>query len=325
MGSRVGRRPHARTQTVLTALGLAIAVALPVILLSVGDGVSGHELTELESSSFQVTVSAPGEHGITGAHSLATQVEGIPGVQAVSPVLSVAIDLFPPDRGALPLLAEGVLPGPFLATLPPEESGLFAHPLPLGDSTDSLHWANGSYNGPATEELMVSSPIAHADGLHVGESVLLAPGANRTGGENLTITGIFGVPPALLGPTAAFAALLPLSDLQLLTGTALGGPGVPADEADTAEVGLEGSSATNPSAVARIAGEIQARYPYYAVSTETEAVAQEESAAAILQGFYWALSSVALTVGLLFLALVLVRRVEHRRVTIATARALGQP
>ncbi len=320
-----GRLRHARLQTVLTVLGLAVAVALPVVLISVGDGVASHELAQLESSAFQITVSAAGEHGIRNAHSMADSLDSIGSVAAVSPVLSDAIDLFPPGQAAIPLLAEGVEPGPFLATLAPEETALFPHPLPLGDPLDSRHWANGTYQGPATQLLMVSSPIARQDHLSIGESVILAAVPNRTGGVPFVLSGIFGLPPSVLGPTAAFAALLPLSDLQLLTGNALGPGGVERDAADTVEVGLSGSAATDPATVTRVAAEIQAAYPYYAVTTETQAISQEEGAAAILEGFYWALSSVALAVGLLFLGLVLVRRVETRRTSIAVARAIGQP
>lgn len=323
-GSR-GRLRHARLQTVLTALGLAVAVALPVILISVGDGVASHELAQLESSAFQITVSAAGEHGIHHAHALARSVGALADVGSVSPVLSMSIDLFPPGQAAVPLLAEGVEPGPFLATLPPEEVAFFPHPLPLGDPLDLTHWANGSYTGPATDEIMVSGPIAHADHLSVGETVLLSAVPNRTQGQSYTLTGIFGLTNALLAPTAAFAALLPLSDLQLLTGNAVGWTGSEVDAADTVEVGLAGAAATDPAAVARVAGVIQSDYRYYAVSTESQAIAQEEGAAGILEGFYWALSGVALAVGLLFLALVLVRRVEQRRTAIAVARALGQP
>ncbi len=52
---------------------------------------------------------------------------------------------------------------------------------------------------------------------------------------------------------------------------------------------------------------------------------QLESASAVLTGFYLALSSVGLSVGLIFLALVLLRRVETDRRSIAVRRALGLP
>jgi putative ABC transport system permease protein len=61
------------------------------------------------------------------------------------------------------------------------------------------------------------------------------------------------------------------------------------------------------------------------VSSLDQEAQQLEAASGVLTGFYLALSSVALTVGLLFLALVLVRRVEADRRSIGIRRALGLP
>lgn len=322
---RWGRLRHFRAQTVLAAVALAVAVSLPVVLLSVGGGVSAHELHLLENTGFQVSVSAPGFHGILGAHALAARLSADPRIGAASPVLSLPIEMFRPGGGALPLLAEGVVPAAFGATLPPEEAGLFPHPIPLGDPTDLLHFANGSYAGPASEDLLLSSPIADAYDLSVGASVDLAATTNRSSAVPFTVTGVFGVPPTLLGPTGAFAAILPLSDLQLIGNLARTPNGSVVDAADTVEVALAGSAATDPAAVNAVAAEIQGEYPYYGVTTQDQTVAQAEHAAAILTGFYLALSSVGLAVGLLFVGLVLVRRVETMRPSIAIRRAIGVP
>ena len=66
-------------------------------------------------------------------------------------------------------------------------------------------------------------------------------------------------------------------------------------------------------------------FPYYGVSSLTQEAQQLQSASGVLTGFYLALSSVGLTVGLLFLALVLLRRVEADRLSIGIRRALGIP
>lgn len=322
---RIWQLRHWRLQTILAALAMAFAVSLPVLLLSVGGGVSAHELANLRASGFQISLSAPGEHGIVDAHRVGQQIEAIPSVGHASPVLSVPVDLFTGGGGALPLLAEGVVPSAFLATLPPEEVGLFPKPLPLGDPTDLVHWANGTYTGPSAGKILVSSPIAYAHGLRVGTAVQIAATPDPSTARTFTVSGIFGVPPALLGPTGAFAAVLPLSDLQVVTGYATNVSGVPVDAADTVEVALAGAAATDPTTVAQVAREVQGAYPFYAVDTQGDMVAEAERAASILTGFYVALSSVGLAVGLLFLALVLVRRVEGMRSEIAVRRAIGVP
>jgi ABC-type lipoprotein release transport system permease subunit len=316
---------HLRLQQVLAIAAIGTAVALPVVLVSVGGGVAAHELSELENAGYQIVVSAAGEHGISNAHALTHRILGVTSVVAASPVLSVPVDAFVGAGGPTPVLAEGVIPGEFTATLGPAEDSLFPHPLPLGDPTDLVHFANGTYDGPATYDVLVSSPLADADGIRVGSSLALSPVANRSQGVEYNVTGTFGVPPTALGPTGAFAIIVPLSDLQVLAGyAAVNSASVP-DAADTVEVSVAGSVSTNPSALDAVRGEIQALVPFYGVSSLDQEAQQLQAASGVLTGFYLALSSVGLTIGLLFLALVLVRRVERDRRSIGIRRALGLP
>ena len=66
----------------------------------------------------------------------------------------------------------------------------------------------------------VSTPYAAAHSVSVGDTLTLSPVANCSLGTSYKVTGTFGVPPTILGPTGAFAVLLPLSDLQTMTGYA---------------------------------------------------------------------------------------------------------
>jgi putative ABC transport system permease protein len=325
--SRRLRLSHTSLQDLLAVAAIATAVALPVILLSVGGGVLAHERTALESSGFEITVSAPGTHGIGDAHALSRQIDGIPNVSAASPVLSAAIDLFGPGGVTEPALAEGVIPGPFVATLSPAEADAFPSPLPLGDPTDAVHFANGSYDGQATDDVLVASPLATALGVSVGATLVVADGPNASEGVPFEVTGEFGTPGGALGPIAGFAVVMPLSDLQLLTGTARenGTSGALLDEADSVEVSLAGAAGTQPGAVDRAAAAVRALVPYYGVTTLSDQVAQLDQADAVLTGFYLALSSTAVIIGLLFLTLVLLRRVEAERRSIGIRRAIGLP
>jgi putative ABC transport system permease protein len=321
---RGGSLRHSRLQLVLAVAAIGAAVALPVVLVSVGGGVSAHELANLQHAGYQIVVSAAGDHGITDAHHYAERILAIAGVTAASPVLSITIDAFTSTGAVAPVLAEGVIPGQFTPTLSPAEAGLFPSPIPLGDPTDLNHYANGTYAGPATNDVLVSSPYAMQYHIVPGEHLVLSPAANESLGTTYTVTGTFGVPQSILGPTGAFAVLLPLSDLQVLTGFA-GGVAVAPDAADTIQVSVAGSVATNPTALSQIRAEVQQLFPYYGVSSLNQEAQQLQAASAVLTGFYLALSSVGLTVGLLFLALVLLRRVEADRRSIGIRRALGIP
>ncbi len=322
---RRGSLRHARLQLVLAVAAVGVAVALPVVLVSVGGGVSAHELHDLENAGYQIVVSAPGLHGIADSHSLTERMLSISGVSAASPVLSAGIDTFGASGGPTAALAEGVIPAEFLPTLGPSENGLFPSPLPLGDPMDLVHFANGTYQGHATLDVIVSSPFAAAQNLETGQTLYLGPSANRSQAVGYTITGIFGVPPNLLGPIGAFAVVLPLSDLQVITGYGPAATAVVPDASDTIEVAVAGSVSADPSALSSVEAQIQRLVPYYGVSSLNQEATELQQASGVLTGFYLALSSVGLTIGLLFLALVLLRRVEADRRSIGIRRALGVP
>ncbi len=314
---------HARLQAVLAIAAMAAAVSLPVVLVSVGGGVEDHELTAIENSGYQIVVSAGGEHGIEHSHALAATIDRVTGVAEASPVLSIAIDAFPSGGSASPVLAEGVIPDAFSATLGPTESDLFPNPLPLGDPSDTVHFANGSYAGPATDDVLVSSPYAASAHLTVGATLDLGPTASQSQASPYTITGIFGVPKTILGPVGAFALVLPLSDLQVMCGYASGNGTVVPDASDTIQVAVSGAISVDPAKLSAVESAIQSQVPYYQVTSLTQEAAQLEAADSVLTGFYLALSSVGLVVGLLFLALVLLRRIEADRRSIGIRRALG--
>jgi ABC-type lipoprotein release transport system permease subunit len=320
-----GSLRHSRLQAILAVVAIGAAVSLPVVLVSVGGGVSAHELAQIETAGYQVVVSAPGTHGIAHAHAVARAIDGVAQVTAASPVLSVAIDAFPGSGGPQAVLAEGIIPDQFTPTLGPAESGLFPDPLPLGDPTDAVHYANGTYDGPATYDVLVSTPYESIFGVGPGDRLLLGPDTNRSQALAYNVTGTFGVPLNLLGPTGAFAILLPLSDLQVMTGYGPAATASVPDAADSVEVAVASSITTDPTAIAHVQAEVQALYPLYGVSALSQQATQLENASAVLTGFYLALSSVGITVGLLFLALVLLRRVEADRRSIGVRRAIGVP
>jgi ABC-type lipoprotein release transport system permease subunit len=309
----------------LAVAAIGAAVALPVVLVAVGGGVSSHELHALESAGYQIVVSAAGGHGVASAHNLSQSIRSITGVAYASPDLTIAVDAFNASGIVSPVLAEGVIPSQFTPTLGPTQSGLFPNPLPLGDPNDTAFFNRGAYSGPPDHEVVVSAPYAQQFGVLIGSEVTLSPDANASSGVPYTVTGIFGPSFSFLQPTAAYAIVLPLSGLQALTGYAAGPGTIVPDAADSIEVALTPSAAANPQMVSTVAAEIQALVPYYTVSTLSQQVDQLESASAVLTGFYLALSSVGIAVGVVFLTLVLLRRVEADRRAIGIRRALGVP
>jgi len=323
---RGGALRHARLQLALAVAAIATSVALPVVLVSVGGGVAAHELADLESAGYQIVVSASGLHGIEGAHTEADWILGhVPSVIAASPILSISVESFNGTGAIAPVLAEGVVPRQFSLTLGPTEADLFPNPLPLGDPNDSVHFANGSYAGPVTFDALVSTTYAASYRVGPGDTILLSPSTNKSAGVSFHVTGTFGIPFSFFQPAGAYAVLVPLSDLQSLTNYSNGSGTIVPDAADSIEVAVTGAASTSPGTLASIASAIQSKVPFYSVTTLSQEASELRSAAAVLTGFYLGLSSVGLAIGVLFLALVLLRRVESGRRSIGIRRALGLP
>ncbi len=326
MKRRHGQAAHARLQLILAVAAIAAAVTLPVVLVSVGGGVSAHELRSIQNSGYEITVNAAGTHGIRDSHALAASIDNLTDVAAASPVLTLNLDAFLDNGAVAPVEADGVIPRAFSATLGPLEAGLFPAPLPLGDPTDSTHFDNGTYNGTPSNDVLLAYPFLVAHGIVRGESIRLGPSTNRSLATPFTVTGTFNISASGFGATTIFTALLPLSDLQVMGGLARAdGGSTLLDSSDQIQVALVSSATTNPAIVSRVASEIQRLAPYYGVTTQLQESQQLRSASAILTGFYLALSSVGLTVGLFFLAIILVRRVELQRRSIGIRRAIGLP
>jgi ABC-type lipoprotein release transport system permease subunit len=319
-----GRRPGS-LPGILAVVAMAAAITLPVVLLSVGGGVSSHEIARLQASGYQIVVSAPGNPGIDLAHQRINEIGAISGVAAVSPTLTMPVDWLGPGGRWTPLLAEGIVPAAYYSTLGTTASQIFSAPPNLGDPTDMIHYDNGTYDGPLSPDVLVNTTLAQIDHLTIGDTLTLAPAANATGEVTYTVTGTFNVVSSFLSTSGNYGVYMPLSNLQVLTGLARTGPGGLLDAADSIHVGLQGVEATDPAAIVHVEQEIHDKLPYYGVSTLTQQASQLEGAASILNGFYLALSSIGLAIGFVFLTLVLVRRVEAERREVGIRRAMGLP
>ena len=317
------RLRHRRLQTGLAVAALGTAVALPIVLLAVGGGVYHHELGLLQNSGFEISIAATGAHGLANAHALTQEIDALADVAHTSPVLSSSIEAFD-AAGSSPVLAEGVVPAEFSATLESAEAALFPNPLPLGDPSDAGHFNGGRYDGPSAGVVMISGPFAAAGHLRVGDPIALAGADDPASAVNYTVAGLFGTSGPELGTTAVFGLVLPLSDLQVLTGTARTGSGQVIDAADTIGVALAAGAATTTTAIDRVASEIRALVPYYSVTEVSAEAEQLQNGQAVLTGFYLGLSGVSLIVGMAFLTLLLLREVDVGRRELGIRRAIGE-
>lgn len=299
-------RRTAPRRVVYSVLGVALAVGLFVTVSGVGVGLATQGsavgsnvdywiVPESESSStLPVSVGGP---KFGDVHAVADRLTAREDVRYASPV---AISLARVTHGNATeyVLLAGVVAHPELTV-----AGVSARSLTPGDP----HYANGTYAGPWTDEVVLSSAASELLGAEAGETVAVP---NRTGSasgthaftvENVTAGGQSGI-----GQVPV--AVVHLAELQALTGSTAG---------DTADQILVASN------------DVGVREDLAGVYSHSRVVARSDASLSTVADSRLALAlggagfAVSLVVGVLFVATTMGLEIRSDRRLWATLTALG--
>ncbi|EQD67236.1 ABC-type transport system permease protein, partial [mine drainage metagenome] len=239
----IRRRPG---RSVATALGIGLAVALVILLLAVGAGISSSAGYLATQSGVDLIGVSPGAAPpstqfppIASAHPLTQEVRRADSsVESASPWLIASL-LFgnstlwsranqSVDGTGLPA-GWGPTSGTSIGWIPGDNTGITTPLLVNGTGftyPGDPHYANGSYDGPFTHEIVIDQGLATQLGVSVGGLVWASPRSAAGPAEvegwyaNATAFRVVGITePYYLIPTAALAMFY-LSELQSLTGSA---------------------------------------------------------------------------------------------------------
>lgn len=295
-------------QTALAVAGVAIAVAMVLSVTSVAIGLtapstsgSGTYWIVPEDSASSV-VTDVGQQQLGQVHRTTERIEQFDGVTAATPVLTTTAGVDRRD-GRQYLFVIGVVPSNASGT------GATAGRI-LGLSTTSLspgdpNFANGSYDGPRTGEVVISEAAAEALAVTSGTSFSLATGAtsaNRT----FHVTAV--EQPRSPGVGQLPVAVVHLSELQEITG------GTSADAADRIRV-----TVSEPTVVNRLAG----LYPQTNVLSEAALRRQQLVDSRMTVAVAVAAFVVAVAIGGLFVATTMGFELAAEYRSRAVMRAIG--
>ncbi|MEF8818921.1 MAG: FtsX-like permease family protein [Haloferacaceae archaeon] len=291
--------------------GVAVAVALLTTVSGVALGLASQSVVQADGVDYWVvpegddlTTVAVATDGprLGDTHALAADLRTDPRVTHATPVfLQVTpVRTAPGAEPTYVLLVGVVAPGPSATADAPRVAGLPTAPLSPGDP----HYANGTYDGRWTGELVASPAAAELLDVGAGDDVVVgSTAANRT----FRVTAV-----ASEGPTTAAGAtpvaLVHLSELQSVAGAAGG---------DTADQLLV---ATNDPGVRSDLDEV---YPRTTVVTRGGLSGGELSTTSLPAAMALAAFLVSLAVGALFTATTMGLEVTRDRRTLATLAALG--
>jgi len=328
------RRPG---RSAMTSLGIGLAVGLVVLLLALSAGIETSATTLATQSGVDLiavsaNVSSPlaGQFPpIQGAHSLTERIPSIdPNVETASPWL--VSDLVFGNASLWTAANQSSVPGGWGPTesgtvgwIPSENTGIQTPDVTNGSGFTAAgdpYYANGSYNGSPTHEIVLDQGLAGVLHVSVGDRVWVGaaqppsagslPGwyANATGFRVVGVSGPFWlVPSALL----AFAYL---SEVQKI----VGGASASTDYASLVLVHL-----TDPTTVNSDQTRLAAAFPQMTVFTLASILGAIQHVVNLYRTFGELIGLIGVVVAALFATTVLQMSVDDRSRELALLRAIG--
>lgn len=237
-------------QTTLSIVGVGTAVALMLIVTSIGVGLAqtpplvdgGVDYTIEPAGGASSSVVDVGGARLGRVHPVSERLNAREDVTFATPVLTTLLRLQATDGTPQTVLAIGVIPPDSSKTV----VGLPTDPLAPGDP----YYGAGGYDGPWTGQAVVSA--AAAERLNASSGDQLVHGGSAAGNRSFTVTTVSAARRAGLGQFPV--VLVHLSELQAVTG------GADDDVADRILV----------DATADIEGELAGIYPRSTVLTRGE-------------------------------------------------------
>ena len=301
---------HDRTRTAVAVVGIAVAVLATTLLAGGGLGVVAVGTQQFDAADRDLWVTG-GSVGLTPAggggfentihdsHEVAAEIESHEGVQTAAPMAFQTVYISENGSSYDTIIATGVTATGSAVSVTEGE----------GFHGKDTHYANGSFDGPMSHEVIVDRRTADAYNLSVNDTVHLGGTTSAADDNEFTVVGISPTISEFLGaPTVTVR----LSELQTITGA------TGTDPATMIPITLEDGA--DPEAVQ---ADLQAEYPEYEVRTneeQLESVLGEQMTILVGGGM---LVVVALATGTALTVSMLALFVYHHRPELSTLAALG--
>lgn len=323
-------------RSLLTSLGIGLAVGLVVLLLALSNGIqtSATELAtasgvDLIGASANTTITSGQFPPISGAHALATRVPAAdPNVVTASPWLVSELvfgnaSLWRAANASAVPAGWGPTGSGTVGWIPSDNTGIQVPDLYNGTGftrPGDPHFANGTYTGPLTREIVLDRALASVLGVRVGDWVWASPAAPPSSGalgswyanaSPFLLVGVSG--PFWLIPSALLAFVY-LSELQAIVGG-----GTPStDYASLLLIHL-----VDPTTASADQARIQSGFPALTVFTLSNILGAVQHVVNLYRTFGTLVGLVGVIVAALFATTVLQMSVDDRSRELALLRAVG--
>ena len=310
VGIALSQLQHNRMRTLLAVIGVALAVLSVTLLGGVGLGVveTGEEQFDASGRDLWVTGGpvqiSPGtvgsfENTLVDAHSVAESIEEREDVRIAVPMAFQTVYVSTNGDDWETLVGVGApARGPSVQITNGTE---FKH--------QDVHYANGTYSGPMTHEVIIDTRTAKLLDVSVGDSIYVGGTISSARANQFEIVGVSPTFSRFLGTASV---TVHLSELQEVTGTTA------TDRASLITVSV--ADGTSPAAVAT---EIESSHPSYDVRTNREQLTATLERQAVLLASGGSLVVVGVLAGITLTANLMVSVVYQQRREFAALKALG--
>lgn len=307
----------------MTIIAIMAAMALLLSMLSIAEGIKENAIENIQEGEVDIYVNPYGEHALYDAHEVFRNISGWSDVKEASVSLSVFGSFMPMANISgkiVPLGCVGVLPRYEMSMMSEEQKERFhGYFNDTGDFYDDPHYANGTYSGPFTGEIIVGDNLMRDFNLSIGDDI----GIMGALGEKEHVFRIVGyyetelTGGGALGSLKIYGAVMRLSELQDIVSYRDIRDN---DRADSLSISLY-PDADIPAFLERF----KDAYPEYSedVKTRADMIADATQYSAVSTVFYQAIGSVPLLISLLFVASIMIMSVYERTNEIGMMRAIG--
>lgn len=309
-GIALSQLRHNRMRTVLAIVGIALAVLSVTLLGGVGIGVveTGEEQFDASGRDLWVTGGpvqlAPGtvggfENTLVDAHAVAAAIEANDNVQTAVPMAFQTVYVSTDGNEWETLVGVGA----------PARGGSVQVTNGTEFQRQDVHYANGTYSGPMTHEVIIDPRTAELLDVSVGDSIYIGGTISSARANQFTIVGISPTFSRFLGTSSVTTHL---SELQEVTGTTA-----------TDRASLITVSVVDDASPTAVAAEIETEHPEYEVRTNSEQLAATLERQAVLLASGGSLVVLGVLAGIALTANLMVSVVYQQRQELAALKALG--
>jgi putative ABC transport system permease protein len=301
---------HDPGRTALAVIGIALAVLAATMLAGVGLGVLETGEAKFDAADRDLWVTGgpvrfePGtaggiENTVVDAHEVADDIGSRDDVQTAVPMAFQSVYVSPNGSDFQTYVGTGApARGPSVTI----EAG---QPF----QNEDVHYANGSYDGPMTHELVIDRQTANRFDVSVGETLYVGGTIETAREHEFTVVGISPTYSRFLGtPTVT----MHLSELQEITGTTA------SDRATFITVDVRDDA--DPAAVK---ADIERSRPDYTVRTNEEQIQAILGDQAVVLASAASLVALAVAGGLALTTNVMLTVIYQQRREFGVLRALG--